>query len=110
MKVAQALWQANIAAEYPHQDNPKFKKQLDEALERGIPYMVVFGTEELARGVVKIKDMRQHTEVEVPRDQLVATLLAQGCGLAGAGSDMEFLDALKASNATAEAAAPETEA
>lgn len=111
MKVAQALWQANIAAEYPHQDNPKFKKQLDEALERGIPYMVVFGTEELARGVVKVKDMRRHTEVEVARDQFVVTLLAQGCGLAGgAGSDMEFLDALKASNATAEAAAPEAEA
>jgi len=110
MKIAQALWQANIAAEYPHQDNPKFKKQLDEALERGIPFMVVFGSEELARGVVKVKDMRKHTEVEVPLSELAATLLAQGCGAAGAGADMEFLDALKASNATAEAAAPEPEA
>ena len=40
MRVAQRLWKADISAEYSHQDNPKLVKQLDEALERGIPYMV----------------------------------------------------------------------
>lgn len=106
MRVAQLLWQANISAEYPHQDNPKFKKQLDDALERGIPFMVVFGSDELAKGVVKVKDMRLHTEVEVRREDLVATLLQQGCFAVGSGADVDFLQALKASSATD--AEPET--
>jgi len=96
MKVAQLLWQANLAAEYPHQDNPKFKKQLDEVLERQIPFMVVFGEDELAKGVVKVKDMRQHTEVEVNRADLVDTLLSSGCIASGAaGADTQFLEMLK---------------
>jgi histidyl-tRNA synthetase len=101
MKVAQQLWQANISAEYPHQDNPKFKKQLDDALERGIPFMVVFGSDELAKGVVKVKDMRLHSEVEVRREDLAATLLQAGCFAVGSGADGDFLKALQASNATA---------
>jgi histidyl-tRNA synthetase len=106
MRVAQLLWKADISAEYPHQDNPKFKKQLDDALERGIPFMVVFGSEELAKGVVKVKDMRLHTEVEVRREDLVAALQQQGCG--AVGTEADFLQALRASNATA--AEPETTA
>ena len=106
MKVAQLLWRADISAEYPHQDNPKFKKQLDEALERGIPYMVVFGSEELAKGVVKVKDMRLHTEVEVARDSLVAVLQQQGCGAAGV--EMDFLTALKASTSSCTVLEPDT--
>lgn len=101
MKVAQLLWQANISAEYPHQDNPKFKKLLDDTLERGIPFMVVFGSDELARGVVQVKDVRNHTEVEVRREDLVATLLQQGCYAVGSGADVDFLQALRASSATA---------
>ena len=102
------LWKANISAEYPHQDNPKFKKQLDEALERGIPFMAVFGSEELARGIVKVKDMRNHTEVEVPRDQLVTVLLQQECFAVGSGADSNFLEALKSSTAIAAEAQPES--
>mmetsp|Transcript_32295 Transcript_32295/g.69556 ORF Transcript_32295/g.69556 Transcript_32295/m.69556 type:complete len:940 (-) Transcript_32295:54-2873(-) len=103
MKVARLLWGANISAEYPHQDNPKFKKQLDDTLERGIPFMVVFGQDELDKGVVKLKDMRLHTEVEVPRGELAALLLAQGAGNS-AGSDLQFLELLKTAEEGAEAA------
>ena len=40
MRIAKALWLADISAEYSHQESPKFKRQLDEVLERQIPFMV----------------------------------------------------------------------
>ena len=79
MKIARTLWQANISAEYSHQENPKFKKQLDEALERFIPFMVIFGEEEVSKGVVKVKNMRTHEESEVAMTDIVGALLTQGC-------------------------------
>lgn len=79
MKIARLLWQADIPTEYSHKDNPKLKTQMDEVLERGIPYMVIFGKDELAKGVVKVKSMKEHTEVEVTLDQLTAELLRVGC-------------------------------
>jgi len=98
MRVAQSLWAANIASEYSHLDNPKFKKQLDEALERGIPFMVVFGPEELEKGAVKVKNMSLKTEQEVVIDELVAVLLQQGCVSLSAGVDVSFITAMKASS------------
>jgi histidyl-tRNA synthetase len=79
MKVARLLWGANIATEYSHQDNPKFKKQLDYVLEEGIPFVVVFGEEELANGTVKVKDIANHTEDLVPLVDVVTYLLDRGC-------------------------------
>jgi len=95
MRVCKLLWEANISAEYSHQENPKFKKQLDETLERGIPYMIVFGEEELKNGTVKVKDMREHAEEEVPLEAMVTTLLSKGCTAVPAGADMNFLNAMK---------------
>ena len=74
MRVTKALWAANISAEYSHHESPKFKKQLDEALAKGVPLMVVFGEEELQNGTVKVKDMIKHTENEVAIDSLVEYL------------------------------------
>jgi len=102
MRVAQSLWAANISSEYSHLDNPKFKKQLDEALERGIPFMVVFGPDELDKGVVKVKNMSAKTETEVDVSELVAVLLRQGCVSLAAGVDVSFITAMKASSLSSE--------
>jgi histidyl-tRNA synthetase len=99
MKVAKLLWQANISAEYAHQDNPKFKRQLDDVLERKIPFMIVFGEDELKKGVVKVKDMNNHTEVEVSENEMVKTLLSFGCTPVNASSNNNsFLKLLSQSN------------
>ena len=90
MRIAKLLWSANISAEYSHLDNPKLKKQLDEVLERGIPYMVIFGPEELERGMVKVKDVRSHKESECALGDLVGTLTEMGCAVIQAG-DTELL-------------------
>ena len=95
MKVARALWTANISAEYSHQDNPRLKKQLDEVLERAIPFMVVFGTDEVERGTVKVKDVVGHNELEIPLDQLVATLLSLGCRCIPPAEDLGYLNSLR---------------
>jgi ribosomal protein L12E/L44/L45/RPP1/RPP2 len=114
MKFAQQLWSGNIAAEYSHLDNPKFKKQLDEALERYIPYMVVFGEEEVSKNIVKIKNMKLKTEIEVPVAEMVPSLLRQGCATVDQVSDVDFLEAMRAVSSTvsvsaASASASETE-
>lgn len=100
MKIARLLWQDNISAEYSHLDNPNFKKQLQEALGRYIPYMVVFGTDELDQGVVKIKDMRANEEVQVSRDEMVAELARRGCKIVSPGDD-SFIQAMKQLDLTA---------
>merc|ERR1712167_230987 len=83
MKVAQFLWNVDIACVYSHLDNPKFKKQLDEALERRIPYMIVFGQDELVAKTVKVKDMKSKTEETVSISeggkQLIQLLNSRGC-------------------------------
>lgn len=78
MNIAKLLWNQNIPTEYSSLDNPKFKKQLDECLERHIPVMVVFGEDELSKGVVKVKNMKLHEEVEVDISNLIPTVLAAG--------------------------------
>ena len=95
MRIAQRLWGENISSEFSHLDNPKFKKQLDDALERAIPYMVVFGQDEIDKGVVKVKNMATKTEVEVPQEDLVRILIGLGCSTLAAGVDLSFIDAMK---------------
>ena len=63
--------------------------------------MVVFGQDELDKGVLKLKNMAEHTEVEVPREELVAALIAQGCEPITAGSDLRFLEQLRAAEPSA---------
>ncbi|CAH0482064.1 unnamed protein product [Peronospora belbahrii] len=79
LELCKQLWLSNISAEVMQTENPKFIKQLHYALERGTPYMVVIGEDELAKGVVKVKDMASKDEVTAPRSELVAELLRRGC-------------------------------
>jgi len=94
MKIAQQLWKADISTEYSVKENPKLKSQMDDCLERGIPYMAIFGESEMNSGVVKLKDMRAHTETDVKLKDLVAALIAAGCSTVGEESS-KFLDSLK---------------
>lgn len=67
---------------------------MDEVLERSIPFMVIFGQDEMTKRVVKVKNMREHSETEVSLDGLVAVLLAQGCTPIFA-AEMGYLNQLK---------------
>jgi len=75
MEVCNALWEAGIKAEFGFKPNPKMGDQLNAALEQGIPYMVLFGEDEIRAGQVKVKDMAAKEETAVARDALVPRLL-----------------------------------
>jgi hypothetical protein len=54
MQLANRLWASGIKAEFGFKPNPKMGDQLGYALEQGIPFMVLFGDDELQQGVVKV--------------------------------------------------------
>ncbi|OQS03938.1 histidyl-tRNA synthetase, partial [Thraustotheca clavata] len=70
LTVCKDLWQNNIAAEIVPTENPKFVKQLQHALDAGIPYMVVLGETELKDNCVNVKVLATKEEFTVPRDQM----------------------------------------
>ena len=74
--LATAMRKANVGCElYP--DGAKLGKQFQYAEKRGHTLAVFAGPEELAAGVVKVKNLAGRTEVGVPRAELVATVSAE---------------------------------
>lgn len=66
--------------EYPLK-NQGFGKQFKSANQSGARFALIYGSEELERGVVKIRDLAQGIEAEIPRDRLlqqVPVLLESG--------------------------------
>jgi histidyl-tRNA synthetase len=51
-----------------------FGKQLKAASDSGAKLALIYGAEELAKGVVKIRDLGDRTENEVPSAQVVAVV------------------------------------
>ena len=66
-----ALRAAGFRVEYPLRDLA-FGKQFKAAAESGARLALIIGGDELARGVVKVRDLGQRSEVEVPREAVVA--------------------------------------
>jgi histidyl-tRNA synthetase len=52
----------------------KLAKQFQYADRAGIRFVAVLGPDELAKGVVTIKDLRKQDQFEVPRAELTKTL------------------------------------
>ena len=67
----QALRAAGFRVEYPLRELA-FGKQFKAAAESGARLALIFGGDELARGVVKVRDLGQRSEVEVPREAVLA--------------------------------------
>jgi histidyl-tRNA synthetase len=65
-----ALRVAGIRVDYPFRELA-FGKQFKAAAESGAKLALIYGGDELAKGVVKIRDMSDRTEQEVPRDQVL---------------------------------------
>lgn len=69
MQCATALRKVNIPAElFP--ETAKLKKQLGYADKKGIPFVVIIGEEELAKGSAMVKDLRNGTQEEIPAGTL----------------------------------------
>jgi histidyl-tRNA synthetase len=68
-----ALRASGFRVEYSFKDQA-FGKQFKAAADSGAKLALIFGGDELARGVVKIRDLGDRTEREVPREQAAAAV------------------------------------
>jgi histidyl-tRNA synthetase len=68
-----ALRAAGFRVEYPMRE-VGFGKQFKAAAESGAKLALIYGGDELAKGVVKIRDLTQRTEVDVPRDHVAGNV------------------------------------
>ncbi|MSU48556.1 MAG: histidine--tRNA ligase [Opitutus sp.] len=68
-----ALRAAGFRVDYPMKDLA-FGKQFKVAAESGAKLALIYGGDELAKGVVKVRDLTQRTEIEVPRTQVAANV------------------------------------
>jgi len=69
----QALRAVGLRFEYPFKDLA-FGKQFKAASHPGAQVALIYGGDELAKGVVKLRDLADRSEREIPRDQAVATM------------------------------------
>jgi histidyl-tRNA synthetase len=73
LELATQLRNGGIATEVVL-DGGKLGKQFRYADRAGIRFVVVLGSDEIAKGVVTVKDLRKEDQFEVPRNELVKTL------------------------------------
>jgi histidyl-tRNA synthetase len=55
----------------------KLQKQFQYADRAGIRFVLLYGDDEAARGVVKVKDLRSEQQFDVARDELAAALVVE---------------------------------
>jgi histidyl-tRNA synthetase len=68
-----ALRAAGWRVEYPLKD-VAFGKQFKAAAEAGARLALIYGGDEIAKGVVKVRDMADRSEREVPRAEVLAAV------------------------------------
>lgn len=68
-----ALRADGFRVEYPLKDLA-FGKQFKAATESGAKLALIYGGDELAKGVVKVRDLAARTEMDVPRDQIACVV------------------------------------
>lgn len=69
----QALRARGVRVEYPFKELA-FGKQFKAASESGAKLALIYGGDELAKGVVKLRNLTDRSERDVPRDQVVAVV------------------------------------
>jgi len=77
MKLCNMLWAADVKTEQSYKKNPKMLNQLQYCEDNGIPLAVIIGESELQKGVVKLREIATREETEVPREELVAKIIAK---------------------------------
>ncbi|RWS15807.1 histidine--tRNA ligase: cytoplasmic-like isoform X1 [Dinothrombium tinctorium] len=73
-KLLTELWDAGIAAEHSLRTHPKPLNQYQYCEEKGIPFLIGIGGDELSKGVVKIRNIKAREEIDVKREFFVDEL------------------------------------
>ena len=69
----QALRAAGYRVDYPLKE-VAFGKQFKAAAESGAKLALIYGGDEIARGIVKLRDLTERSERDVPRAEVAATV------------------------------------
>jgi len=93
MKIGKLLWDSKISAEYNQQENPKLKGEIEKALDRDIPFMVIIGEDEAKEKKCKLKDLKARSEETIDQVLLVSTLRQKGVVPVGCEFAAEMLAA-----------------
>jgi histidyl-tRNA synthetase len=76
LDIARRLRAAGINTEVQLEPR-KLQKQFQYADRAGIRFVLLFGDDEAARGVVKVKDMRSQEQFDIGRDELASALVVE---------------------------------
>ncbi|HUU55832.1 MAG TPA: histidine--tRNA ligase [bacterium] len=74
LKAAAELRAAGLKCETYLEAGAKLGKQLGYADAKGFPVVVIIGPDEVARGIVQLKDFAKREQVEVPRAEVAAAV------------------------------------
>lgn len=74
LRLATMLWDARLKAEVSYNPNPTLHEQLQYCEEADIPWVIVIGQDEVARKVVKLRNVKDLKEVEVAESEMVAEI------------------------------------
>ena len=79
LRLCAELWAAGVKTEMKQKRKVKLLNQFQKAEADGIPLCVILGEDEIARGVVQLKDFRtaDRSQEEVPREGLAAAIRAK---------------------------------
>ncbi|XP_041766114.1 histidine--tRNA ligase, cytoplasmic-like [Anopheles merus] len=77
LEILNRLWAADIGAEHSYKRSPKLLDQLQYCEQYRIPYAVIIGDGELARGVVKLRNVATRQEEEVELEMLIEKVSSQ---------------------------------
>lgn len=72
--ISSKIRNSGISAELYPDPTVKLDKQLKYADRKGIPYVIIQGPEEMAKGVVKLKDMKAKTQEELTIEAAIKQL------------------------------------
>lgn len=92
MRISRMLWDSNISAEFNQQENVKLKKEVEYALDAGIPFMVVVGESELKEGKVVVQDLAAKSREPALIVDIVKILRTKGVVPVGCEFAMEILN------------------
>ncbi|KAL1458273.1 hypothetical protein WDU94_008435 [Cyamophila willieti] len=74
MRLCSYLWKNGINAEHSYKKNPKLLGQLQYCEDNGIPWVAIVGESEIAKNIVRLREVSTRKEEEVDRNRLCEVL------------------------------------
>ncbi len=74
LEITARLRKQNIAAELYLDENVPMNKQMKYAAQKGIPFVIIVGPEEAEKGLISLRNMKNHTQKHISLDTISAEI------------------------------------